>query len=142
MRTLLFLLGKQKAKLYISTFKYKKENIFPLCLVEVDDCTGFFTDRSLIIIHSVTCARYHKLYTVLKIKWEIEKSKHLITMQDLHAVIKEYRVVWVKLTLTCDGGRNGGYRNGGLEEVTALLSSEAINSFFWIKGMGVGKCKV
>lgn len=36
----------------------------------------------------VTCARYNKLYTVLKIKWEIQTGKHLITIQDLHAVIK------------------------------------------------------
>lgn len=51
-------------------------------------------------------------------------------------------MVWVRLTLTCDGKRSGVYRKGGSEDVITLLRSEAIASFFQIKGMGVGEHKL
>ena len=82
----------KNAKLYISTFKYKKENMF---------FHGFSWRRSLYRIFYwkkfskntpfVTSDRHYKLHTVLKIKWETQTSKHLITIWDLHAVIKKYK---------------------------------------------------
>lgn len=55
----------------------------------------------------MTSDRHYKLHTLLKIKWEIQTSKHLITIWDLHAVIKEYKR-W---------GRSGVHSKEGSEEV-------------------------